>query len=111
MSKVQDTMMTVPFKSTERVSFIDPLRKYIVESFGEDPEIYIDDMHRLDDLRATCSNPECHEESANNQLRYYTQLTFLGSKFKIDEDNIKIVFTWLNAFGNNSVSSFNSLTL
>jgi programmed cell death 6-interacting protein len=100
-------MLSAPFKSTDHTSFTAPLSKYIGESYGEDPDIYKIDLQDLDTLRQSCSNPEPHEQSAANQLRYYTQLFFLQQKFRIDEANIQIVFCWFNAFGGRSVSSYN----
>lgn len=101
-------MLSVPFKTTERVSFIEPLKHYIATAYAEDAEVHLDDLRSLDALRASVTHPQPHEESATNHWKYFTQLMYLATKFKIDQDGIMIVFTWESAFGSDSaVSSHN----
>lgn len=103
-------MLSIPFKSTQKRSFLEPFRSYISTTFEENPDTYQDDILALDSLRSLATqHPEAHDESANNLLRYYFQLGYTGSKFKIEEATIPIVFTWSNAFtpGDALVSSYN----
>ncbi|KAL5032064.1 hypothetical protein BDV3_000659 [Batrachochytrium dendrobatidis] len=101
--------LVVPFKQTERVSFIQPLRAYIASAFAEDPDQYIDDLRALDEYRAAIATPDLHDESANQHLRYYAQLNFLSGKFIMDDDHIRIAFTWASALGKDKefTSSYN----
>jgi len=45
-------MLEVPFKKTEKISYGPHLKKYISQSYGEDPKNYDNDCNALDELRA-----------------------------------------------------------
>ena len=69
--KASSTCLTVPFKNTEKTSFIIPLKEYIVSTYSEDPDRYIQDLSSLDNLRTQASLPEPHEECVAIYLRYF----------------------------------------
>ncbi|KAJ3255782.1 pH-response regulator protein palA/rim20 [Boothiomyces macroporosus] len=101
-------MLKIPFKKTEEISFAEPLKSAILNIFNEDPSAYSDDFETLEGLRQSILEPQVHEASANAHLTYYAQLHYLESKFVFNEQNIKIFFTWGNAFGKKEfVSSHN----
>ncbi|KAJ3272917.1 pH-response regulator protein palA/rim20 [Terramyces sp. JEL0728] len=108
-------MLKIPFKKTEEISFAEPLKSAILNIFNEDPSGYSDDFEALEALRQSIMEPQVHEASANAHLTYidinpsyYAQLHYLESKFIFNEQNIKIFFTWGNAFGKKEfVSSHN----
>nr|KAJ3418151.1 Rhophilin, Rho GTPase binding protein [Polyrhizophydium stewartii] len=89
--------LPVPFKETERVTFIPALKAYIVSAFAEDPDQYMDDLRLLDSLRAEVVKPNLHDESIQQHLRYYGQLRTISSKFIMDDDHIRIAFSWASA--------------
>ncbi|KAH6591094.1 hypothetical protein BASA50_009095 [Batrachochytrium salamandrivorans] len=101
--------LAVPFKQTERVSFAQPLRAYIASAFAEDPDQYINDLQALDTFRAAIASPDQHDESANQHLKYYAHLHFLAGKFVMDDEHIRIAFTWASALGKDHefTSSYN----
>lgn len=92
-------MLKVPFKVAETISFAKPLKQAIQNVFEEDPETYEEDFDELASLRLTIQDPQDHEASAQSHLTYYAQLQYLETKFKFDEDNVNVFFSWRNAFG------------
>ncbi|KAI9098591.1 BRO1-like domain-containing protein [Phlyctochytrium arcticum] len=112
MSGVSSTnMLPVEFKRTERLSLAPPIKAYIGTAYAEDPDIYIDDFRNLDNLRGDIIILDVHTASLNKLLKYYGQLLYVGSKFPIDENNIKICFSWYNAIGKDTRKSISSFSL
>ncbi|TPX67068.1 hypothetical protein SpCBS45565_g04044 [Spizellomyces sp. 'palustris'] len=112
MSGISSTnMLPVEFKRTERLSLAPPIKNYIATSYAEDPDVYIDDFRNLEALRGDIVVPDVHLVSLNKLLRYYGQLLYLGSKFPIDEQHIKICFSWYNSIGKESKKSVSSFSL
>ncbi|KAJ3050740.1 pH-response regulator protein palA/rim20 [Rhizophlyctis rosea] len=101
-------MLAVDFKRTERLSLAPPIKSYIQTAYAEDPDQYIDDFRALEALRGDIVVPDVHQASLNKLLKYYGQLCFLGGKFPIDENHIKICFLWHQVLAKEkkSVSSF-----
>ncbi|KAJ3185229.1 pH-response regulator protein palA/rim20 [Gaertneriomyces sp. JEL0708] len=109
-------MLPVEFKRTERLSLSPPLKSYIASQYAEDPDIYIDDFRELESLRGDIMQLDVHPASLNKLLKYWGQLTHVGAKFPIDENHIKICFSWYGSLGKEKdrklggkavVSSFN----
>ncbi|KAJ3087972.1 pH-response regulator protein palA/rim20 [Quaeritorhiza haematococci] len=93
------TMLTVKLKKTDKTTGLIPaLRHYIQTSYNEDPDQYVDDFRALETLRADIENLEPHQASLQRLLKYYGQLFYLASKFPIDEQHIRVCFTWHNSF-------------
>ncbi|KAJ3022133.1 pH-response regulator protein palA/rim20 [Thoreauomyces humboldtii] len=103
-------MLPVDFKRSERLSLAPPIKDYIATAYAEDPDVYIDDFRNLEALRGDILTPDVHPASLNKLLKYYGQLIYLGSKFPMDEQHIKLCFCWYSIFGKEkkSVTSFNS---
>lgn len=92
-------MLKIPFKQAEPIAFHRPLKVWIQQEYEEDPETYAEDFDLLESLRLSIQDPQVHDSSAATHLAYYAQLNFLESKFDISEDQVKLFFTWANAFG------------
>ena len=93
------SLLGVPFKRAEPISFNRPLKSIIQGEYEEDPDTYTEDFQLLEGLRNHIQDPQVHESSATTHLVYYAQLHFLEAKFDISEDHVKLFFTWGNAFG------------
>lgn len=100
-------MHELPYKHTSTLSFHTPLAKYIGKQYG-DCSRYEEDLHILDSLRKEATTEDITVGSTNHMWKYYWQLSYLQSRFIFDENNIKISFTWKNAFPKDSraVSSY-----
>ncbi|KAG6013872.1 bck1-like resistance to osmotic shock, partial [Claviceps lovelessii] len=95
----QSPMISVPLKATNEVDWITPLKAYIRESYGDDPERYAEECATLNRLRQDVRGVGKESTSGRDMLyRYYGQLELLDLRFPVDEQHIKIAFTWFDAF-------------
>lgn len=92
-------MISVPLKATSEIDWISPLKSYIRESYGDDPERYAEECATLSRLRQDMRGAGKESTSGRDMLyRYYGQLELLDLRFPVDEQHIKIAFTWYDAF-------------
>ncbi|OZJ06787.1 hypothetical protein BZG36_00149 [Bifiguratus adelaidae] len=96
---VGNNILSVDFKRTDRIAYTPFLREYISNAYAEHPDLYTDDFRVLDELRMDCVHLEVHQNALNRLIKYYGQLTFIGSKFPID---VGIEFPWYQAFSTNT---------
>ncbi|KAG5934965.1 bck1-like resistance to osmotic shock [Claviceps sorghi] len=95
----QSPMISVPLKATNEVDWIAPLKKYIRESYGDDPERYAEECATLNRLRQDMRGAGKESTSGRDMLyRYYGQLELLDLRFPVDEQHIRIDFTWYGSF-------------
>ncbi|TPX32747.1 hypothetical protein SmJEL517_g04211 [Synchytrium microbalum] len=134
MNNQTSNFLSVDFKKTESVPVSSSLRNYIAqasrdgndidsliiddnalftltsskEAYSEDPEVYLDDFRSLDNLRNEIITLESHSASLARLQKYYGQIIYLGAKFPINENSIRICFPWYCVFGKErrSISSF-----
>jgi programmed cell death 6-interacting protein len=62
-------MQTFPFKETQPITFVEPLRTYIEESYQEDPKKFSKDLLALENLRNEVSQPDIHVSCLNKFLK------------------------------------------
>ncbi|WEW59594.1 bck1-like resistance to osmotic shock [Emydomyces testavorans] len=92
---VQSPMISCPLKQTNEIDWIQPLKSYIRHTYGDDPERYSEECATLNRLRQDMRG--AGQESATGRdllYRYYGQLELLDLRFPVDENHIKISFTW-----------------
>ncbi len=88
-------MISVPIKATNEVDWVHPLKQYIRNTYGDDPERYAEECETLNRLRQDMRGAGKESTSGRDMLyRYYGQLELLDLRFPIDELHIKISFTW-----------------
>lgn len=88
-------MISVPVKATNEVDWVTPLKQYIRGTYGDDPERYAEECETLNRLRQDMRGAGKESTSGRDMLyRYYGQLELLDLRFPIDEQHIKIAFTW-----------------
>lgn len=109
-------MISVPLKATSEVDWIEPLKNYIRESYGDDPERYAEECATLNRLRQDMRGAGKESTSGRDMLyRYYGQLELLDLRFPVDEQHIKVAFSWYERTGPrpllSSVSEFVTLLM
>eukprot|EP01135_Chromosphaera_perkinsii_P006740 Nk52_evm1s569 gene=Nk52_evmTU1s569 len=99
-------MWSIEVKKTEHVEFTKPLRKFIVDNYPQKPEDYEESLTAIDGLRQSIRTPEFHESGLNVLKRYFGQLSYLQSRFPVNEDQVRIKFPWSDAVTGKSVSHY-----
>lgn len=88
-------MLSSPLKQTNEIDWIQPLKDYIRQTYGEDPERYGQECATLNRLRQDMRGAGKDSATGRDLLyRYYGQLELLDLRFPVDENHIKISFTW-----------------
>ncbi|KAK5467140.1 bck1-like resistance to osmotic shock [Exophiala xenobiotica] len=104
---VQAPMLSCPLKQTQEIDWIAPLKNYIRTSYGDDPEKYSEETATLNRLRQDMRGAGNDSASGRDLLyRYYGQLELLDLRFPVDENHIKISFTWYDAFTHASTAQY-----
>ncbi|KAH0207839.1 BRO1-domain-containing protein, partial [Aureobasidium melanogenum] len=100
-------MLSCPLKATNEIDWIAPLKQYIRNTYGDDPERYADECAALNRLRQDMRGAGKDSAAGRDLLyRYYGQLELLDLRFPVDENHIKISFTWFDAFTHKPTSQY-----
>lgn len=100
-------MISTPLKQTNEIDWITPLKGYIRQTYGDDPERYSEECATLNRLRQDMRGAGKDSAAGRDLLyRYYGQLEFLDLRFPVDENHIKISFTWFDAFTHKPTSQY-----
>lgn len=92
---LQPPMISSPLKQTSEIDWIQPLKGYIRQTYGDDPERYAGECTTLNRLRQDMRGAGQDSAAGRDLLyRYYGQLELLDLRFPVDENHIKISFTW-----------------
>ncbi|KAF1830712.1 vacuolar protein-sorting protein bro1 [Decorospora gaudefroyi] len=103
----QIPMISVPLKQTNEIDWIAPLKQYIRATYGDDPERYTEECGTLNRLRQDMRGAGKDSAAGRDLLyRYYGQLELLDLRFPVDENHIKISFTWFDAFTHKPTSQY-----
>ncbi|KAM0325485.1 hypothetical protein ACHAQA_007472 [Verticillium albo-atrum] len=103
----QSPMISVPLKTTNEIDWVAPLKGYIRDTYGDDPERYAEECATLNRLRQDMRGAGKDSTSGRDMLyRYYGQLELLDLRFPVDEQHIKISFTWFDAFTHKLTSQY-----
>ncbi|CAG8425338.1 unnamed protein product [Penicillium salamii] len=104
---VQSPMLSCPLKQTNEIDWVQPLKDYIRQTYGEDPERYSQECVTLNRLRQDMRGAGKDSATGRDLLyRYYGQLELLDLRFPVDENHIKISFTWYDAFTQKPTSQY-----
>ncbi|KAK0886199.1 bck1-like resistance to osmotic shock [Friedmanniomyces endolithicus] len=104
---MQVPMLSSPLKQTNEIDWIEPIKHHIRTSYGDDPARYSEECLTLNRLRQDMRG--AGKDSANGRdllYRYYGQLELLDLRFPVDENHIKISFTWFDAFTHKPTSQY-----
>ncbi|KAF2718603.1 BRO1-domain-containing protein [Polychaeton citri CBS 116435] len=106
-ASMQIPMASCPLKQTNEIDWIAPLKHYIRSSYGDDPERYAEECAQLNRLRQDMRGAGKDSAAGRDLLyRYYGQLELLDLRFPVDENHIKISFTWFDAFTHKPTSQY-----
>lgn len=94
MSLAVSPMLFIPTKNTDQLDFSGPFKQYIIESYGDDPDKYNDEINTLNKLRQDVRGAGKDGTGRDLLLKYYGQLELLDLRFPIDETHVKVVFNW-----------------
>ncbi|MCJ1353253.1 MAG: bck1-like resistance to osmotic shock [Icmadophila ericetorum] len=104
---LQPPMISSPLKQTSEIDWIQPLKGYIRQTYGDDPERYSEECATLNRLRQDMRGAGKDSAAGRDLLyRYYGQLELLDLRFPVDENHIKIQFTWFDAFTHKPTSQY-----
>ncbi|RDW92128.1 hypothetical protein BP5796_01522 [Coleophoma crateriformis] len=104
---MQAPMISAPLKATNEIDWIQPLKGYIRQTYGDDPERYAEECATLNRLRQDMRGAGKDSAAGRDLLyRYYGQLEFLDLRFPVDENHIKISFTWFDAFTHKQTAQY-----
>ncbi|KAF3089125.1 bck1-like resistance to osmotic shock [Orbilia oligospora] len=102
----QAPMISCPLKTTQEIDWVTPLKNYIRVTYG-DPEKYNEECATLNRLRQDMRGAGKDSAAGRDLLyRYYGQLELLDLRFPVDENHIKISFTWYDAFTHKQISQY-----
>jgi hypothetical protein len=88
-------MISSSLKQTNEIDWIAPLKSYIRHNYGDDPERYTEECATLNRLRQDMRGAAKDSPSGRDVLyKYFHQLENLDLRFPVDENHIKISFTW-----------------
>ncbi|PBP28811.1 BRO1-domain-containing protein [Diplocarpon rosae] len=100
-------MISAPLKATNEIDWIQPLKQHIHQFYGDDPERYAEECATLNRLRQDMRGAGKDSAAGRDLLyRYYGQLELLDLRFPVDENHIKISFTWFDAFTHKPTSQY-----
>jgi hypothetical protein len=104
---MQIPMISSPLKQTNEIDWITPLKHHIQMNYGDDPERYAEECAQLNRLRQDMRGAGKDSAAGRDLLyRYYGQLELLDLRFPVDENHIKISFTWFDAFTQKPTSQY-----
>lgn len=104
---MQVPMISSPLKQTNEIDWIAPLKHHIRTQYGDDPERYAEECAQLNRLRQDMRGAGRDSAAGRDLLyRYYGQLELLDLRFPVDENHIKISFTWFDAFTHKPTSQY-----
>ncbi|KAL2137440.1 hypothetical protein VTI74DRAFT_61 [Chaetomium olivicolor] len=103
----QAPMISVPLKATNEIDWVTPLKSYIQNTYGDDPERYAEECATLNRLRQDMRGASKDSTAGRDLLyRYYGQLELLDLRFPVDEQHIRVSFTWFDAFTHKATSQY-----
>ncbi|CAG8673068.1 1039_t:CDS:2, partial [Ambispora leptoticha] len=102
----QSPSIHVPTKRTDEVDWANPLRRYIQTTYQEDPDKYADETNSIHRLRQDMRGAGKDITGRDLLYRYYGQLELLDLRFPVDENHIRVSFTWYDAFTLKPTSQF-----
>ncbi|KAI9493783.1 BRO1-like domain-containing protein [Zychaea mexicana] len=106
MAQQQIPFISAPFKRTDDVDWIHPLKQWIAHVYQDDPEKYGEETYALNRLRQDSRGAGKDLTGRDLLYRYFGQLELLDLRFPVDEKHIKILFTWYDAFNGRATSQY-----
>ncbi|KAI8369122.1 BRO1-like domain-containing protein [Choanephora cucurbitarum] len=106
MATPQIPFISAPFKKTDDVDWVHPLKKYIARFYQDDPEKYKEETQSFNRLRQDMRGAGKDMTGRDLLYRYFGQLELLDLRFPVDEKHVKVLFNWYDAFNNRAISQY-----
>ncbi|KAI8334762.1 BRO1-like domain-containing protein [Chlamydoabsidia padenii] len=106
MTQAQIPFLYAPFKRTDDIDWIRPLKRYISQVYQQDPENYNEETYTIHRLRQDIRGAGKDLTGRDLLYRYFGQLELLDLRFPVDEKHIKVLFTWYDAFNGHCTSQY-----
>ncbi|CAO3635962.1 unnamed protein product [Cunninghamella echinulata] len=106
MSQLQIPFLYAPFKETDEVDWIRPLKRHISQVYQQNPDDYKEETYTIHCLRQDIRGAGKDLTGRDLLYRYFGQLELLDLRFPIDEKHIRVLFTWYDAFNETSTSQY-----
>lgn len=94
MATPQIPFISAPFKKTDDVDWVHPLKKYIARFYQDDPEKYKEETQSFNRLRQDIRGAGKDFTGRDLLYRYFGQLELLDLRFPVDEKHVKVLFNW-----------------
>uniref|UniRef100_A0A672PQU1 Rhophilin, Rho GTPase binding protein 2 n=1 Tax=Sinocyclocheilus grahami TaxID=75366 RepID=A0A672PQU1_SINGR len=91
-------LIPLGLKETKDVDFSVALKDFILEHYSEDGSNFQDEIDDLMDLRQACRTPSRNPSGVDLLANYFSQLSFLETRFFSPTRQIGIFFTWYDSF-------------
>ncbi|XP_077085093.1 rhophilin-2 isoform X2 [Siphateles boraxobius] len=99
---VQETasipLIPLGLKETKDVDFSVHIKDFILEHYSEDGSNFQDQIDDLMDLRQACRTPSRNPSGVDLLANYFSQLSFLETRFFSPTRQLGIFFTWYDSF-------------
>ncbi|OAD75301.1 hypothetical protein PHYBLDRAFT_30590, partial [Phycomyces blakesleeanus NRRL 1555(-)] len=106
MATSQIPFTSAPFKRTEDIDWIYPLKRYISQVYQDDPEKYNEETFTINRLRQDTRGAGKDLTGRDLLYRYFGQLELLDLRFPVDEKHVKVIFTWYDAFSGRHTAQY-----
>ncbi|KAI9025129.1 BRO1-like domain-containing protein [Phycomyces nitens] len=106
MATSQIPFTSAPFKRTEDIDWIYPLKRYISQVYQDDPEKYNEETFTINRLRQDTRGAGKDITGRDLLYRYFGQLELLDLRFPVDEKHVKVIFTWYDAFSGRHTAQY-----
>lgn len=94
MATPQIPFISAPFKKTDDVDWVHPLKKYIARFYQDDPEKFKEETQAFNRLRQDIRGAGKDITGRDLLYRYFGQLELLDLRFPVDEKHVKVLFNW-----------------
>jgi hypothetical protein len=94
MATPQIPFISAPFKKTDDVDWVHPLKKHIARYYQDDPEKYSEETQSFNRLRQDIRGAGKDLTGRDLLYRYFGQLELLDLRFPVDEKHVKVLFNW-----------------
>lgn len=94
-------MQSIPFKTSDHVSFNQAIMEYIESELrlsSEQKDKISTSLGKLNEMRSEALSLEAHENTLDNMLRYYAHFNDICLRLNISENGVRIPFRWYGVF-------------
>ncbi|EDV20985.1 uncharacterized protein TRIADDRAFT_38299 [Trichoplax adhaerens] len=99
-----DRFIVLALKKADSTDFSKPLDKFIANTYDKERGQFKGQIDELQTLRNNATKRlDKHESAVQMLLRYYDQLNVMEAKMPVSESEVRVTFTWQDAFDKGSL--------